>query len=381
MKKTLICGFYGNDNLGDEAMFSGMMTLLSRKNQDLSFSVLSDNPSQTRKRFQVQSLERNNKKPQFQLQRWLAFLENRYFILGGGDLLRDTAKYSIAKEWLGHLQKAIALRHRTLVLGISVGEINRPETKRLIPKVLNQVDFIGVRDQQSQQKLIELGVNNTIHVTSDLALEALTNINLAQKSFNNKSINIGISVRFLQGRGSSLDISGYSNLQKEIAAIADCLYEKYQAQIHFLPLRTHKNIYHSQDDDYVSILEILRYSRYSNNFIIHRYFASLDDFYQVISQLDLIIGMRLHSLIISAGLGIPIIAAQYDPKVEGFMEEIAQGDRSIPLHQFELKLVLEKVESILNNPQKARQEIELAVKKYRQKMLTIEPEIHKIFSL
>lgn len=380
MKKVLICGFYGNYNLGDEAMLSGIINLLKRQNDDLSFSVLSDDPPDTKKRFGVESVERKNGRKKVKVKRFAEFIRNRYFILGGGDLLRDTAKYSIAKTWLEPLERAIAFQHRTLTLGISVGEIVRPETKTLIPKVLNKVDFIGVRDEKSKQKLIELGVNKTVRVTSDLALEALPVIPRLPKPVENQSINIGISVRHLKGRGPSVDLAGYSNLQKQIAAIADFLVEKYQATIHFLPLRTQKNSYHPTDDDYVSILEVLRYSRHSANFVVHRYFPSLEDFYQVISQLDLTVGMRLHSLIIAAGLGVPIIAAEYDPKVGGFMESIGQSDRSIPLDSFQLEPVVEMVETILKDTEKARQEIEAGVKNYRQKMLTVEPEIAQIFS-
>lgn len=379
MKKVLICGFYGNYNLGDEAMLAGMINLLKRQNSDLSFSVFSDDPPDTKKRFSVASIARLNGSQKVKAKRLLEFVKNRYFILGGGDLLRDTAQYSIAKTWLKPLERAIAFQHHTMTLGISVGEIFRPESKMLIPKVLNQVNFISVRDEQSKQKLIKLGVEKTIHVTSDLALEGLPTISNPPKTREKQSLNIGISVRHLKGRGPSVDVVGYSNLQKEIAAIADFLVEKYQATIHFLPLRTQKNSYHPTDDDYVSILEVLRYSRHSANFVVHRYFPSLEDFYQLTSQLDLTIGMRLHSLIIAAGLGVPIIAAEYDPKVGGFMESIGQSDRSIPLDSFQLQRVVEMVETILNDPEQARQQIEAGVKNYRQRMLSIEPEIANFF--
>lgn len=380
MKKVLICGFYGNYNLGDEAMLSGIINLLQRQNSDLDFTVLSDDPQDTKKRFGVESVERQNGRKKVKAKRLLEFIRNRYFILGGGDLLRDTAKYSIAKTWLEPLERAIAFQARTITLGISVGEIVRPETKMLIPRVLNKVDFIGVRDKQSKQKLTKLGVNKTIHVTSDLALEALPTISAPPQPMENRSINIGISVRHLKGRGPSVDLAGYSRLQKEIAAIADFLVEKYQATIHFLPLRTHKNSYHPTDDDYVSILEVLRYSRNPKNFIVHRYFHSLENFYQLTSQLDLTIGMRLHSLIIAAGLGVPIIAAQYDPKVGNFMKEIAQSHRSIPLESFELERVAAMVETIFNDTGKARKEIEVGVKNYRKQMQATEAEMANIFS-
>jgi polysaccharide pyruvyl transferase WcaK-like protein len=39
-------------------------------------------------------------------------------------------------------------------------------------------------------------------------------------------------------------------------------------------------------------------------------------------QLDLVLGMRLHSLIFASVMGIPMIAMSYDPKVERFVSQL-----------------------------------------------------------
>jgi polysaccharide pyruvyl transferase WcaK-like protein len=99
---------------------------------------------------------------------------------------------------------------------------------------------------------------------------------------------------------------------------------------------------------------------------------SLDEFYQLVNNLDLMIGMRLHSLIIAAGLNVPMLAVEYDPKVRGFMTEIDCGDRSIPLSDFTTARVLPLIESILNNSPAERQQITASVRGYRDKMTAFE---------
>ena len=45
----------------------------------------------------------------------------------------------------------------------------------------------------------------------------------------------------------------------------------------------------------------------------------------IIGNLDLLIGIRLHSLIFGAVMNIPIIAISYDPKINNFMEFIDES--------------------------------------------------------
>lgn len=377
-KRAVICGFYGNYNLGDEAMLAGMLNLLRKQQDDLSFTVLSNDPQDTTTCHSVESIHGFD--PKLRIQRLLKILQSRYYILGGGDLLRDSVQSSIALNWLRPLQNALLLRRRTLVLGISVGEIWRPETQSLIPQVLNQVDLLAVRDIESKTKLEKLGVNNKIHVISDLALETLPETFSKRIRSAEQPIQVGISVRHLSNRGRSVDVNMSPTLQKEIAALADFLVEQYGATVHFLPFRTGKSGYHPTDDDYVSILNLLRYSRYSAQFVVHQSFESLQALNRLISTFDLMIGMRLHSLILSAGSGVPIIAAEYDPKVRGFMEEIGQSELSIPLDHFEKARLVPLIENILDDPLKARKQIESGVSHYRQRMTEVQQHLAQILA-
>lgn len=384
---ALICGYYGNYNLGDEAMLAGMINLLQEHREDLSITVLSDDPRDTKSRHVVQVLPRFPPRSnlerirRFVQDRYLNLLRHPYFILGGGDLLRDSSTHEVAAVWLQPLRQAINLRRQTLVLGISVGEIWRPATQALIPQVLNRVSLLTVRDEASKTKLKALGVHKPIHVMPDLALWALPEQPTSSiQVVADQPLQVGISVRPLYGRGCVTDEDRNVALQREIAAIADFLVEQYGAMVHFIPFQAYKNRYHPTIDDYVSILECLRYSRCSEKFIVHRYIESLESLRQLINGFSLMIGMRLHSLILATGLGVPCIAVEYDPKVRGFMTEIAQVEHSLPLDHFERERVSSLIKFILENPLCARKQTTAGVDRYRQRMTTIKPTIAQILT-
>ena len=383
---ALICGYYGNYNLGDEAMLAGMLNLLREQRAALSVTVLSDDPRDTQSRHSVRVLPRFPPRSKverirrFFQDRYLNLLQHTYFILGGGDLLRDSSSHEVAVVWLKPLQQAINLRRQTLVLGISVGEIWKPATQTLIPRTLNRVSLLTVRDEASKARLEALGVQKPIHVMADLSLWALPTKPTPSIHFAGQPIQVGISVRSLHGRGWATDEDGYVAFQRELAAISDLLVEQYGAIVHFLPFQSYKNRYHPTIDDYVSILELLRYSRYSEQFIVHRYIESLDNLKQLINGFSLMIGMRLHSLILAAGLGVPIIAAEYDPKVRGFMTEIDQLEHSLSIDHFERERVSPLIKAVLDNPLSARKITMAGVHRYRQRMITMKPLMAQILT-
>ena len=364
---AVICGFYGNYNLGDEAMLSGMINLLNSCKSDLALTVLSADPLNTQKRYGVEAVSIRGRRKL--LARAVGVAQCEYFILGGGDLLRDSIETSVAADWLRHLSWPLRLGKKVIILGISVGEIWRKETIELIREKLNSVHFIAVRDQVSKTKLEKFGVTTNIQVMGDLALEAFGSANkedLHHQKFERRSPQIGISIRHLHYRGRTTAQVDYHSLIKEFATVVDRLSQEYNANIHFLPLRSQAEKYHSSDDDYVSSLEVLRYTQQPSKVIVHRDFESIEKFQTVLSQLDLVIGMRLHSLILASALGKPVIAAEYDPKVGNFMSEIGLGQNSISLDDFTADTVMSKVKEIFSEYESVTEQVQSRVSAYQE---------------
>jgi polysaccharide pyruvyl transferase CsaB len=375
--RALICGYYGHYNLGDEAMLAGMLHQLRQWRPDLGYTVYSNDPADTEQRHGVQTLCRIP--PRRQLERWqrqwqpyAAMLTHRYFVLGGGDLLRDGTTQSVAQVWLEPLQQAIGLSRKTLVWGVSVGKLWRDETKARIRDVLNQTDLVVVRDRNSQTQLQTLGVERPIYLMNDLALLGhLAQPNLSPPDNSaHRPLKIGISFRALTNRDAQPNPATMAQFERAMIQIIDHLTDTYQAEIELLPLQSfpaeYRQRHHPTEDDYIDLLRLQQQCRASEQIHLPPYFATLSTFCQTLNQCDLIIGTRLHALILAAGRGIPIIAAAYDPKVSGFMTEIGQQAYTIDLEHFTADAVLAKLATCLQNLATTRAHLQAGMQTYCQ---------------
>ena len=383
--RLLICGFYGHHNLGDEAMLAGMLCLLERclgPEYLHQVTVYSHDPEDTTRRHGVATLR--HQFPRRRREQWvkwtehtLAMWQHQFFMLGGGDLLRDSPDREVATVWLQPLRRAMALGCRTMVLGISVGDVWKPQTKTAIVDTLNQVTLIAVRDQQSQKQLQQMGVTRPIYVTSDLALQITSTKSTSGAApstlaANKSALNIGISVRSLAGRLPQFDAAVEQRFYREMAKVIDYLIEIKGVTVSLLPFQADKYRHnvgrHAQDNDEDVIATVLGHCQQRQQVKVYGAFGSVEQAIDALRSFDIVIGTRLHSLILAAGLGIPVLAAVYDKKVAGFMTEIDQQINSIAVQQFTLETVKPRLEDLLANPQQHHHRVMQAVEHYRQKM-------------
>jgi polysaccharide pyruvyl transferase WcaK-like protein len=108
--------------------------------------------------------------------------------------------------------------------------------------------------------------------------------------------------------------SGYDRYSNIIAQAADYLEEKYNAKPIFIPL-------HFPSD--LSVAEDIASKMKHAPFIIRNMYG-IDKTLGIMKKLDMVLGMRLHALIYSVSLSVPIIGLIYDPKVQGFLEYVKQ---------------------------------------------------------
>ncbi|MBO8170325.1 MAG: polysaccharide pyruvyl transferase CsaB [Bacillaceae bacterium] len=312
MARVLISGYYGFDNAGDDAVLYGIISSLKRHLDRVEISVLSNKPDETRKRFGIPAY--NRWKPTEIITR---VKHCDLLVMGGGSLLQDATSPRSVIYYLGIVTIAKMLTKPVIFYAQGVGPISHPLSKKLIRLIVNRVDVITVRDEQSGQDLKDLGVTQApIHVTADPAItinpeeigpERGQRILDQYTPADSASPKMAISVRKWKNE---------TRYRRELARLADDMIDQGW-NIYLIPMQYPADIAESR--------EIIKHMNHRDK--PHRVFLldqkmDFRDIISVIENMDFVLGMRLHSVILSAVTGVPFVALSYDPKVERFVERI-----------------------------------------------------------
>ncbi|HER23665.1 MAG TPA: hypothetical protein ENO17_01145 [Candidatus Atribacteria bacterium] len=336
MKKFAIHGFYGQGNLGDEAILKALLQEFS-KFPNIKVVVFCSKPKQVFRAHGVRSV--NSQGRRNFLRRIWEIKTSDLFILGGGGLLKDYGNDSSSlKEWLRLLKFAKKLNIKTALCAVGVENIRYDESRKLIRDALDKVDVITVRDCSSKDILRDIRVANEVKVVSDPAV-LLTNINTDKLEDNLVSPKVIICIRHWFSKGFYIEKPEINeNFIRSLSIAADFLIEHYNKKIYFVPFRTT-----SYDDDRIVAKQVVSYMKHKDKIYIHSSAPEVDEFIEMVKQSSLVIGMRLHSLILGTSIGVPVIGLEYMPKVRAYMESIKQSEYSLDLETITSEKLINKI--------------------------------------
>lgn len=318
---VMISGYYGFHNSGDDAILKAIIDNLRIRKEDIRIMVLSKTPMETKLHHFVESINRINL-----LKIIFTMKKTKLFINGGGNLMQDSTStrsimYYLATTWLATLMHC-----KVMVYANGIGPINKNFNRKLTQLVLNKVDIMTLRENLSKKDLLKLKITKPrIIVTADPAL-TVASIDSNEIDSIFKEEGIGLEGKFV-GFSARICESNITYDESIIAQIADYMIEEYGIKPVFIPM---------QPKDLIIIDSIISKMKGAGYAIRGNYDAS--SIIGIISKMELLIGMRLHSLIYAASLGIPVIGLIYDSKVEAFIQYFQQtsaGDvRQLTLEKF-----------------------------------------------
>lgn len=299
----VISGYYGFSNAGDEAMLFAVIHALQYDPKIMDITVISGNPKRTADTFCVRAVSRFD---------GYSILKNLYrtdlLISGGGSLLQDVTSWKSMMYYLSIIGMGICFRKKVFLYSQGIGPVRHRWGRWILRTVLNHVDAITVRDNESKSFLERLGVQNKIYCTADAVL-SLSPVSLAmgkeilRKNHipTDKKL-IGISIRrWMNTAIWTQKLKQYIEKMNKQGAYAFI----------FIPMQF--------PEDYKTAKEFC--NKIPNTFILSNSFGT-EELMSLIGTLDLLIGIRLHALIFSALMHVPFIGISYDPKIDNFLQAV-----------------------------------------------------------
>ncbi len=305
---VLICGAYGKGNAGDDSILEAILQQLRHIDPDIPVYVLSRNPKETKLRYRVGAVHT------FSFFQFLSRMgKTRLYINGGGSLIQDVTSTRSLQYYLANIALAKMRGNRVLMYGCGIGPVSSKKNRRTAGKIINKhADLITLRDPQSKQELLDMGVTRPeIRITADPALllnpapEDKVDSFLLAQGMDPAGKYAMFVLRPWQGIDEKLSL---------FAKEADRIYAEKGIIPVFFALEPGRDLAISRRTaEMVTCPHFVIPAPHDGHLIVG-----------LMGRMTAVVSMRLHALIFAAGLGVPLVGVVYDPKVSGFLDYLEQ---------------------------------------------------------
>ncbi|HTV73983.1 MAG TPA: polysaccharide pyruvyl transferase CsaB [Candidatus Acidoferrales bacterium] len=299
--RFLLSGYYGFANLGDEALLEIIVAQLRARYPYAEIDVLSATPAETAHDYRVIAT------PRADLASVKRAIERADVVLsGGGGLLQNATSLKSLLYYAGIIRSAVRTGRKTMIFAQSIGPLDFIG-KQTVRECCKGVQAATVRDERSRELLAPLLGGVPVERAADPVFlfdfeesgrRRLRVYDLGPESDPLVVVSVRKTANFTDGIG-------------RIVAAVDRLAD-LGARIVFLPF--------GGATDAVASTAIIRRCR-STPLLL-----PVDDLAgaaRLISRARLVIGVRLHALILAVRFGVPFLAVPYDPKVSSLCDDIA----------------------------------------------------------
>lgn len=313
-------GFFGHDNLGDEALFDAMQSLFNRC-----------------------SLLKYPRKP------WLARIASvlprvHCAILGGGTLINHL------ESWRRLAERCFEIFPASFVFGTGVAHpefwSSQPGWKDTLKQwkaILGKCSYIGVRGPLSAQLLTGAGLSD-VEVIGDPVLAFAMDRPPDDGSHIPDSLGLNI------GQASGRLWGSEDRILQEYISLAKTA-KKAGWRVKWFVV-------------YPPDLEITRKAAELSGTgdEIHRIYSDVARYLALVRPLSAFVGMKLHATALAACAYVPSVMLEYRPKCRDFMQSIGQGELTIRTDRVKAEQVWEIISALNSKRDEAAKALYAAIK-------------------
>lgn len=342
----VLSGYYGFRNSGDDAILKMIIKDIRNYDPDIGITILSNRPSDTKRIYRVNAVNRWNF---FSIRK--ALKESRLFISGGGSIIQDVTSTKSLLYYLTLIRMAKKLDNKVMLYANGIGPVQKQSNRKRAKNVLNQVDVITLREEDSLDILNEMGViNPKTKVTCDPVV-ALSDIDTEQAD------NLLCRYGLYQKPYVMVSLREWKTIpifESELLEALKEMKKRHNCQLLFVPMQYPHDVAVNQ-----------KFAKLTNSVCVTKRLPA-DTCIGLAKSSLLAVGMRLHLLIYAFAANVPSIGLAYDPKVESVMKYFGQNTY-MGLLEFTKMSFTSKADRVLNNREQIRAELEIRLHELREK--------------
>ncbi len=275
-EKIVLGGYYGYNNAGDEIVLSQILKGIRKYFPNAVVYIL----SRRRKQFSEEFKRINRYNPFTVI---FSLFRSDALIMGGGSLIQDKSGKLTIYYYFLLMAAAKILGKKLIIFNQGIGPIDRFFNRLIAGYIFSKSDLVIVRDSFSKTLVSQLSQSSAL-----LGSDPVFDIDRPYIAAEDKDLKIAVALRRWKGFPAE-------NILKDINS---GLAERRLGGV-FLSLHPEYDKIDPGD------CETIKFSL-DNNFM------------ETLSGFSGLIGMRLHSLMLGAVAGLPMVGINYDPKVKSF---------------------------------------------------------------
>ena len=328
--RVVMSGYYGFGNAGDDAILDSIQQAIRAASDDVSVTVLSNDPELTRRQYGLDAI------PRFRMLRVLRALRQGDVLLsGGGSLLQDTTSTRSLLYYLSVIRCAQWLHKPVMLYANGIGPVRKSANRRRVRQVVERAALVTLRDHASALELKQMGITRPAVVTADPVFHL-------EPACQARSLELLAASGLPQGRPfvavSVRDWHDAEAFYPQLAALCDHLRSRHGLEVLFLLMQP--------DRDRAATAQV-RALMEQPAWVLDVPTAPRE-LMGVLGQARLCLAMRLHTLIFAARMAVPAMGLVYDPKVASYLEELdlpAAGD----VEHFDRAEAIRRADALLAN--------------------------------
>lgn len=287
--------------------------------------------------------------------------KSQFVFIGGGNMIMDLQTVPLyTYNFTRYVNIAKKNRKPVFTFSVGVGPLQTKFQKWIVKKALNNCIYHSFRDIQSIELCREMGLNKEGALTCDPVF-------LFKKGKSSDKKTIGISIL------SYYDFLDFNDYEDYISNFALCV-EKIRDKYPYFKI----TLFSTEINDYPTVYDV--YRRLNNSFNIQYIeFDEVKAMPLIYESMVMLIGTRMHSIILAMTQHVPVIGLSWQSKVNGLFEMYSKDKLlKIGIIKTEQKDILDMIDKIINNYDEERQKIESFVNWNIQRFTTGIDQISKL---